>query len=86
MKLFITNRSIFENTIENENELKPNGLNPYLIHKKAFNELHTSIIAKNAIPLQIAVTYNDDLNDIIFFDFQNKKGDVYFYEFLTNLK
>jgi hypothetical protein len=83
MKLFITNRSLFENTIEGENELNPNSFNSHQIHKKAFTELQTHVISKNAIPLQIAVDIDQDLN-IVFFEFINKKNDVYFYEFQTH--
>lgn len=80
MKLFITNRSVFENTIEGHNEFNKNSLNSHLIHKKAFNELQTYIVSKNSIPLQIAIAVDDNLN-IIFFEFQNKKNDVFYYEF-----
>jgi hypothetical protein len=80
MKLFVTNRSVFENTIENENERVPESYNSYLIHKKAFNELQTYIISKNAIPLQIAVDIDTEMN-LVFFEFQTKKNDVYYYEF-----
>lgn len=80
MKLFITNKSIFENTIENENEREPSSYNSFLIHKKAFNELQTFIVSKNAIPLQIAVEIDSEMN-LVFFEFQTKKNDVYYYEF-----
>ena len=80
MKLFITNKSIFENTIENENERHPESYNSFMIHKKAFNELQTYIVSKNAIPLQIVVEIDKEMN-LIFFEFQTKKNDVYYYEF-----
>ena len=82
MKLFITNKSIFENTIENENERYPESYNSFIIHKKAFNELQTYIVSKNAIPLQIVVEIDKEMN-LIFFEFQTKKNDVYYYEFQT---
>ena len=51
-----------------------------MIHKKAFNELQTYIVSKNAIPLQIVVEIDKEMN-LIFFEFQTKKNDVYYYEF-----
>lgn len=80
MKLFITNKSVFENTIDGHNEFNKNSLNSYQIHKKAFAELQTYIVSKNSIPLQIAVSIDDGMN-LVFFEFLNKKNDVYFYEF-----
>ena len=66
MKLFITNKSIFENTIENENERCPDSYNSFIIHKKAFNELQTYILSKNSIPLQIVVEIDKEMNLIFF--------------------
>lgn len=82
MKLFITNRSVFENTINGENELNIDSFNSHQIHKKAFTELQTFIVSKNAIPLQIAINIDSEMN-VVFFEFQNKKNDVYYYEFQT---
>ena len=82
MKLFISNKSIFENTIDGHNEFNETSLNFYEIHKKAFNELQTFIVSKNAIPLQIAICIDNEMN-LVFFEFQNKKNDVYYYEFQT---
>jgi hypothetical protein len=80
MKLFITNRGIFENFIENEKFLE--SYNSSTIHKKAFSELQTYIVSKNAIPIQIAVDIDAEMN-LVFFEFQTKKNDVYYYEFQT---
>ena len=82
MKLFISNKSVFQNTIDGHNELNLNSLNSYEIHKKAFAELQTYIVSKNAIPLQIAICIDDEMN-LVFFEFLNKKNDVYYYEFQT---
>jgi hypothetical protein len=83
MKLFITNKDVFGYKIDGHNEQKENSLNSYLVHKKAFNELQTFIVSKNAIPIQIAISVDDEMN-LVFFEFQNKKGDIYFYEFQTD--
>jgi hypothetical protein len=80
MKLFITNKSVFESTIDGHNEFNENSLNSYQIHKKTFAELQTYIVSKNAIPLQIAVIIDNEMN-LVFFEFLNKKNDVYYYEF-----
>ena len=82
MKLFITNKSVFEQTIENECEQNTNCINSHLIHKKAFTELNVSVSSKDCIPLNIMVDI--DYENFIVFVFQSKKNDVYYYEFQTN--
>lgn len=77
MKLFIINKPYFENTFENIELTKE-------IHKRAFNELKSSIDLNNSIPLILTPNYDDE--GICLFDFINKKSDVYFYEFTTTAK
>ena len=81
MKLFITNRTEFENTIENECELNTRCLNSYLIHKKTFNELSIYINSKNSIPIDIIIDIIGDEEKYICFTFENKKNDIYYYSF-----
>jgi hypothetical protein len=78
MKLFITNKNNFEHAFNYNLELTKK------IHIDAFNELKNSIDINNSIPLLLTPSF-DDLG-LCLFDFINKKGDVYFYEFSTTIK
>lgn len=80
MKLFVTNKDLLCNVIENHNEENKESLNSFQVHQKAFNELQTSIVSIDAIPINITVAVDKDYNFIIL-EFKNKKGDVYFYEY-----
>lgn len=63
MKLFVTNKNSFELFIFDLQEFKNQEcLTSNEIHKKAFNELQTSVISKNAIPIQIVVDIDEHLN------------------------
>jgi hypothetical protein len=80
MKLFITNKSVFENTIDGTIENNEKILNSHLIHKKAFTDLFIEVTSKNSIPILITIDIND-AERYAFFKFISYKNDVYFYEF-----
>ena len=79
MKLFVTNKVLFHNTIDGICEQNEKSLNAYLTHQRAFDELHTHIHSKNSIPLTIVVETSPD--EYVFFVFKNKNNDIYYYEF-----
>ena len=83
MKLFITNKRDFESHFEGCTDTL-RYLTTKEIHQKAFNELFVSI-GNGLIPLSIMAPYKRDKNadgDAIF-NFENVKGDTYFYSFET---
>jgi hypothetical protein len=85
MKLFITNKSYFEELFDDEHRfLNTNRepLNTRQIHKDLFNQLSISIDVENSIPLCL-FTHYDKGEGIAIFDFITKKGDIYYYEFAT---
>lgn len=81
MKLFITNRDYFEDLLTRSDYSDGFYSTPKQIHQKAFNELKLSLDVDNSIPLCLTPSYKDWGNAI--FDFVTKKGDVYYYEFIT---
>lgn len=78
MKLFITNKAYLEDMFSHQIGLAKK------IHIEAFNELKLSIDTNNSIPLLLTPSY--DSEGICLLDFINKKGEVYFYEFVTTAK
>ena len=74
MKLFITNKREFD-SLNYTNSFRS------YIHSFAYNELLVSI-SRNTIPTIILVPDSEDLEEIEgVFTFQQKKGEVYFYEY-----
>jgi hypothetical protein len=71
MKLFITNKNYFEESLE--------GLSPQ-IHKRAFNQLRDAIEGFN-IPLFLMPINSIGHESVSIFQFVKVVGDVYFYEF-----
>jgi len=82
MKLFITNKKEFEETFDNERLLNStrNELTSKEIHKNAYDILYSSVNVDQVIPLGIITNY-DDGEGVVVFVFNNKKDDVYFYEY-----
>jgi hypothetical protein len=82
MKLFITNQKGFKESFDRE-ELR-NSTRNYLtsseIHKKAFATLFESVNNDSNIPIVITTSY-DDGDGCAIFIFNNRKNDVYFYEY-----
>lgn len=77
MKLYILNKQEFEEHFSNNLDLTKK------IHITAFNELKKSIDGNFSIPLALTPDYNN-LSTCIF-NFVNKKGDIYFYTFITTI-
>lgn len=82
MKLFITSQKEFKEMFDQEylRNSTRNYLTSSEIHKKAFAILSESINVNQSIPLCISTNY-DDGEGVVIFVFQNKKDDVYFYEY-----
>lgn len=78
MKLFFINKKYFEELFDNDFDLTRR------IHIEAFNELKQSISINNSIPLVLTPSYDSD--GVCLFDFVNKRGDIYFYQFTTTAK
>lgn len=88
MKLFITNKSEFENQFDNPDRFentyrKP--LSSYEIHKKAFSMLSLSMDIHDSIPILLTPPY-DYSDGIVVFEFVTKRGDIYYYEYQTTAK
>lgn len=79
MKLFITNKDYFEESFTRKDYRGGYYATPKEIHKRAFNQLQSSI-ANNNIPIILYAEYKD-FGDAIF-EFKSKKGDIYFYEYI----
>ncbi len=71
MKLFVTNKDKFEDSLK--------GLSSE-IHKRAFNELRDSIENHN-IPLILMPITSTNHESVALFKFKRVVKDVYFYEF-----
>jgi hypothetical protein len=71
MKLFITNKDVFDNDFPSQQSQK-------FVHKTAYNILMQSLGSKNGIPQQIRFDY-----DLWFieFNFTNCVNHVYFYTY-----
>ena len=73
MKLFITNKSEFEEDFSNSKQ----------IHQKAFNQLKKSVDVSQSIPLYLCPEYRGGAN--VLFDFLTRKEDTYYYEYSTTV-
>lgn len=85
MKLFITNKKYFADTFDApERFVNTNRepINSSQIHKLAYNELKNSIDSNQSIPLVLTPIY-DNGEGCCIFDFKNRNGEIYFYEFST---
>lgn len=82
MKLFITNKSHFEDSMGNNFSEKY--YTPREIHKFTYQHLQSSI-AEGNIPIQILTNYKKDnrFDGDCIFQFVSVKNDVYYYEFIT---
>jgi len=81
MKLFITNKDYFDEMFTRNDYRDGFYSTPKQIHQRAFNELKLSLEVKYSIPLCLMPNYKEGGDAI--FDFVTKKGDVYYYEFIT---
>ena len=72
MKLFITNRSEFEEDFENSKQ----------IHREAYQLLEGALAGGN-IPTVLFPEYKRDGN--VIFDFVNKNQEVYYYQYSTTI-
>lgn len=72
MKLFILNKDHFESVFGKDLSRT--------IHQRAYRELYNSLAEYN-IPLVLTPNYKEE--GVAIFDFKSKKGDIYFYEFVT---
>lgn len=83
MKLFITNRDYFEEFFNDEN--RRNSIRNYYtakeIHKLAFTELSKSIDINHVIPVILTPNYDDVGEGICIFEFETKRGDIYYYTY-----
>lgn len=87
MKLFITNKDYFEEVYDDEARLANSHfepLNSRQIHILAYNQLLKSIDIDHAIPLVLTPPYNNG-EGLCIFDFQAKKGDIYYYSYATTV-
>ena len=82
MKLFITNQKEFKEMFDSEDlrNSTRNYLTSSQIHKKAFAILYEAVNKDRNIPIGITLNYSDG-EGIVIFIFQNKKDDIYFYEY-----
>ncbi len=82
MKLFITNQRDFKEQFDDE--FLQNSVRKYFtsseIHKKTFSVLFESVNKNNSIPIIITTEYGEG-EGVAIFIFQNKKDEVYFYEY-----
>ena len=82
MKLFITNKSYFEDSFKKDDYRNGYYKTPKQIHQAAFNML-LSDVSKNHIPITILANYREEGYAIL--DFVKKNGEVYFYEYSTTI-
>lgn len=84
MKLFVTNKEYFDNYFK-EVLKNSKGVDDYYtshkIHKLAFSELSKKIDIDNAIPLLITTDIGYNRETLTMFEFETKKGDIYYYSF-----
>lgn len=82
MKLFITNKRFFEETMGNNVEERY--YTPREIHKFTYQILESSL-AEGNIPIQILTNYKKDrrFDGDCIFNFVSVKNDVYYYEFIS---
>ena len=89
MKLFVTNKDEFTQKFDKLVEECPDHRLSYYnskqIHKKAFNLLSLSIDIHGVIPLVLLPHYSEFGEGQVIFDFQTKKGDIYYYEYSTTI-
>lgn len=83
MKLFITNKSDFENQFDDENRFNSfrRNFSSSEIHKIAYTKLSKSIDIDHVIPLLLIAEYDEVGEGICLFNFETKKGDIYYYNY-----
>ena len=82
MKLFITNKSHFEDSFKKDDYRNGYYKTSKQIHQSAFNAL-LSDVSKNYIPIVLLADYKE--GGFAIFDFVKKNGEVYFYEYATTV-
>ena len=87
MKLFITNKSYFEETFDSSEHLENSTREPISsnrMHKDLFNQLSNQLTIEHSIPICLFTEY-DNGEGLAIFDFITKKGDIYYYEYATTV-
>ena len=76
MKIFITNKIEFENSVSNSKQ----------VHKRLYNKVLEDLSINNKIDINLSIPYTDNIcgGDAIF-EFSGKNKDIYFYSFTSTI-
>lgn len=87
MKVFITNKSYFEESFDDHERFENTKREPLTssqIHKNLFKKINNQITIDNSIPLCVLTEY-DNGEGLAIFDFVTKKEDIYYYQYSTTV-
>ena len=87
MKLFITNKKVFEETFDSSERIENSNREPLSsskMHKDLFNQLSNQLTIENSIPICLLTPY-DNGEGLAIFDFITKKEDIYYYQYSTTV-
>ena len=87
MRIFITNKKEFEESLDEQERFENTKREPLTssqIHKNLFKKISNQVTIENSIPLCVLTEY-DNGEGMAIFDFITKKGEVLYYQYSTTV-